>query len=393
MLNQSDQPSVSNAMPPPPETNPLSNPLLRDNLRRWAEVYFGNPPEHREQAIQELLRHLEAETGPNQAGTDTSTTVEESDSGLVRCKVCGHNNARFQRFCGMCGSEALPLDQGTNTQLERVSDETWNLDKTPEDAEQEAGNWRSESDSAAFTQSVPNSNELSLFQDVPRREPDYDDPDFQYESSSSQPFRFFIGLVLAVMLGGLGYMAWRATEASRPHQVSPPPPAIVPEEATAPAEPRQPSPEPAAPPPVKNPAETPTARNSAVAGTSETGAASPKVPVKAATTHRATAHKPARAARAQASSDKGTEELSIAVRYLSGAHGKRRDTAEASKWLWRSVSKHNEQATVLLADLYLRGDGVSKNCDQARMLLDSAARKGSPAAGERLRNLRAFGCR
>jgi TPR repeat protein len=56
------------------------------------------------------------------------------------------------------------------------------------------------------------------------------------------------------------------------------------------------------------------------------------------------------------------------------------------------MATHNGQATLLLADLYLKGDGVSKNCDQARVLLDSAARKGVQGAGDRLRNLRAFGC-
>jgi TPR repeat protein len=89
---------------------------------------------------------------------------------------------------------------------------------------------------------------------------------------------------------------------------------------------------------------------------------------------------------------KGEEELSIAERYLSGANGGRRDTAQASQWLWRSVAKHNDTAALLLAELYLQGDGVSKNCDQARMLLDSAARKGISGAGVRLRNLQAFGC-
>jgi TPR repeat protein len=72
--------------------------------------------------------------------------------------------------------------------------------------------------------------------------------------------------------------------------------------------------------------------------------------------------------------------------------GRRRDGAEAAKWLWKSIAKHNSEATLLLADLYLKGDGVSKNCDQARVLLDSAARKGMAGAGERLRNLQAFGC-
>ncbi|MGE5083028.1 MAG: hypothetical protein ACM3ND_08990, partial [Acidobacteriota bacterium] len=88
----------------------------------------------------------------------------------------------------------------------------------------------------------------------------------------------------------------------------------------------------------------------------------------------------------------GAEELAVAQRYLNGANGQRRDTAEAAKWLWKSIAKHNGQATLLLADLYLKGNGVPKNCDQARILLDSAARKGVSGAGERLRNLPAFGC-
>jgi TPR repeat protein len=82
----------------------------------------------------------------------------------------------------------------------------------------------------------------------------------------------------------------------------------------------------------------------------------------------------------------------MAQRYLTATSGRARDSAEGAKWLWKSIAKHNTEATLLLADLYLKGDGVSKNCDQARVLLDSAARKGSSAAGERLRNLQAFGC-
>jgi len=56
------------------------------------------------------------------------------------------------------------------------------------------------------------------------------------------------------------------------------------------------------------------------------------------------------------------------------------------------VGKGNVAATISLSVLYLRGDGVTKSCDQARLLLDAAARKGGRAAGERLRNLQAFGC-
>jgi TPR repeat protein len=88
----------------------------------------------------------------------------------------------------------------------------------------------------------------------------------------------------------------------------------------------------------------------------------------------------------------GSDELAVAQSYLNGRHGAPRDSTEAVRWLWRSVAKQNATATLLLSDFYLRGDGVSKSCDQARLLLDAAARKGKAAAGERLRNLEAFGC-
>ena len=49
---------------PAPELNPLLNPVLGQNMGRWAEVYFTNPPEKREQAVLELLRELEATEPP-----------------------------------------------------------------------------------------------------------------------------------------------------------------------------------------------------------------------------------------------------------------------------------------------------------------------------------------
>jgi TPR repeat protein len=84
--------------------------------------------------------------------------------------------------------------------------------------------------------------------------------------------------------------------------------------------------------------------------------------------------------------------LATAQRFLHGSPGQAPDTAEAAKWLWKSIAKHNGPAMLELADLYLKGNGVSKNCDQARVLLDSAARQGMAGAGGRLRNLQAFGC-
>ena len=88
----------------------------------------------------------------------------------------------------------------------------------------------------------------------------------------------------------------------------------------------------------------------------------------------------------------GASDLRLARRYLAGATGVR-DSSEAAKLLWKAVSKQNATAAVLLSDLYLRGDGVSRSCDQARLLLAAASRRGAPQAVQHLRNLESQGCR
>jgi TPR repeat protein len=88
----------------------------------------------------------------------------------------------------------------------------------------------------------------------------------------------------------------------------------------------------------------------------------------------------------------GVDEFVTAERYLKGTLGTTPDSRTAAQWFWKAVGDGNLAATMALSDLYLRGDGVSKSCDQARLLLDAAARKGAPAAAERLRHLQAFGC-
>ncbi|MGA7930509.1 MAG: hypothetical protein WCA20_31505 [Candidatus Sulfotelmatobacter sp.] len=100
---------------------------------------------------------------------------------------------------------------------------------------------------------------------------------------------------------------------------------------------------------------------------------------------------PARSS-AVAVDESGAEDLATAETYLNGTRGMPRDSGEAAQRLWKAVGKGNLAATMALSDLYLRGDGVPKSCDQARLLLDAAARKGGRAAADRLRNLQAFGC-
>ena len=84
--------------------------------------------------------------------------------------------------------------------------------------------------------------------------------------------------------------------------------------------------------------------------------------------------------------DTGQTEFQRAQQYLNGT-GVAADPAEAAQWFWRSFEKGNSRAAVPLADLYLKGQGVSRSCLQARILLTVAARKGNADAAERLSQL------
>lgn len=67
------------------------------------------------------------------------------------------------------------------------------------------------------------------------------------------------------------------------------------------------------------------------------------------------------------------------------------DAAAASAWLWKAVAKGNPTAPVRLADMYIKGDGVGKSCEQAVVLLKSAAAKDNAAARSKLGSLYATG--
>lgn len=87
----------------------------------------------------------------------------------------------------------------------------------------------------------------------------------------------------------------------------------------------------------------------------------------------------------------GYEEFDAARAILrSGSRRHNMDTAV--RLLWSGVQKGYAPAEVTLADLYQRGDGVRKNCDQARVLLEAATKKGSPEAKLRLHLLLNQGC-
>jgi hypothetical protein len=67
------------------------------------------------------------------------------------------------------------------------------------------------------------------------------------------------------------------------------------------------------------------------------------------------------------------------------------DPTAAAAWLWKATSRGNPGAPVLLADMYIKGKGVPRSCEQGLVLLRSAAAKENAPARNRLAALYANG--
>lgn len=401
---------------PRPELNPLLNPLLADNMGRWAEVYFTSPPEKREEAVLDLLRELQArdsatsplpemthvppDAGPGLLSPNFRNVATHRPVDLQQCNTCGQFNPPRHQFCGMCGAKlGLPAPEDY-----RAAEEDYrstNL-RNPHPLNRDYAEHHGLNSEPVLEESVVSTEEpardlydLSLFQSLREKE---DSADFGYEQPTSVRYRYYIGLILAVLIAGLGYMAWRGGHPNQDAQSAAPPPAPVATDSTpVPANQKTPSSAPSNSPNNAEPQAAAPEKKTAeptVAKPPQTSERTPTVAAKngtAANQGPSSFPEPADAGK-QDFDTSGADDFAMAQRYLGGSNGRGRDGAEAAKWLWKSMGKHYGPAMVALADLYLKGDGVSKNCDQARVLLDSAALRGVAGAGQRLRNLQAFGC-
>ena len=68
------------------------------------------------------------------------------------------------------------------------------------------------------------------------------------------------------------------------------------------------------------------------------------------------------------------------------------DRSDEATRLWSAVVSGNSSAEVDLARLYLKGDGVPRDCEQAKVLLGAAAKRGNVEARQELKKLRTTGC-
>jgi hypothetical protein len=87
----------------------------------------------------------------------------------------------------------------------------------------------------------------------------------------------------------------------------------------------------------------------------------------------------------------GKSELAAAMAALHGTNGVP-DSSKAARLLWAAVANHNSTAEVVLADLYLRGEGVTKSCQQGQVLLLAASKSGDVQGSEKLAELYRNGC-
>jgi hypothetical protein len=67
------------------------------------------------------------------------------------------------------------------------------------------------------------------------------------------------------------------------------------------------------------------------------------------------------------------------------------DAAATAAWLWKATAKGNPDAPVQLADMYIGGQGVPRSCEQAMVLLKTAAAKENARARNRLASMYATG--
>jgi hypothetical protein len=414
--DRTDNPEAPSTLPRE-ELNPLINPLLAENMGRWASVYYTSPPEKRQEAILELLRELERERGHSEPRTevavDEPTRTHDIDAPPsappqpIHCQQCRHENSADQKFCGMCGVPLLasagtqppalpspafesrvPESQVLESQINESQINRWPLD---------AGdiNWNAQPVPAPVAEAAsepPQQPEAfpqlhSYGQD---RSHEYERPLSFLEPQPEEPrsyYRLYIGAALVIIIVALGYVAWRNTQnSSAIAQLAPQTPPAV--EQPTKSSPTQPAP-PATQPDVNNtapPKEAAEAPKPARAPSRPEPA--PARPNPAALIAK---DQPKKSPPPQASAG-GSQELAVAEGYLNGTNGRQRNSAEAAQWLWKAVEKRNIAATMLLSDLYLKGNGVPKNCDQAHVLLDAAASRGVRDAAERLRNLKAYGC-
>lgn len=343
---------VSGASLPRPELNPLTNPVLGRNLGRWAQVYFTAPPEQREQAVSQLLRELESDPHPVSAGEaatsakeadaspifsalrearDSVTPVVQADS--IECGQCRHVNSADNRFCGFCGGPLNEVSEAENRDTSPLAEPAARIER---DHELE---WLRNKELASF----------------------------QIDQGRGFGWVKYLLAVAAIAIAGLLYFQFR-DRVSSPLQSS----------TTSTPQPAVQTPEPARPEKALPEHKNDKHLIQAASLKNEQARAIPPPAPAAGTSNQPNAS-------ASGASD---PDVRLAQSYLQ-----QRNAPEAARLLWKAVGRNNTEAALTLSQMYARGEGVSRSCDQARILLVAAAKRGSAAAAQQLRQFDSAVCR
>jgi hypothetical protein len=377
-----------------PERSAASNSGI-DRADLWGDNDL--PPEDNELHVLDLLQRLENEGDmgsepvnekPKQQPTKWAQWEPE-----VSCSACAYMNAADQRFCGYCGS---PLPGQDPVPLEKP--------QTPGLGE---GRERPAAEPPGFIFDEKPKREAPIFSQLSPQARQKEESDLEFlryktlgSSEPSGSWKVPVMMVVLVVTGFVGYRMYNGLSIL-PAQLSSSSPRPSPVASTQPtsseaaqaseadgstsARPIQKDPEVQTASPRIS-AAVPKARAPLPVSVEDSGT------VSAATqrSREALTH-PGSTSLGPAEDGPlgGREELAQAERYLSSSS---RDSSEAARWLWKAVGKENPRAVLLLSDLYAKGDGVGKSCDQARLLLMVAAKKGHAEAASRLRGFDSAGC-
>ena len=249
---------------PRPELNPLLNPLLAENMGRWAEVYFTAAPEKREEAVVELLRELEAGgSGAEIAAKSHMRPFEDRDfpapdfsvgdfaredrQSRAHCHACGHDNPATHQFCGMCGEKLSPEDVASQSEDLRYTahaagrgsrsmfGDSFLRNGSDRASGATSGVEREVAPTEPYGQDEA-SDELSRLRKISTgSSSNTSDFDWDLESSPSGQRHLYVAAGLIVVVLALVYLAWHGSRASQNvHQASSTPPVALNEPAPAP---------------------------------------------------------------------------------------------------------------------------------------------------------------
>ncbi|HEX4486358.1 MAG TPA: hypothetical protein VH088_08845 [Terriglobales bacterium] len=426
-----------------PERSASSSGIDRADL--WGET--DAPPEENELRVIDLLKRLESasDTGaaPAVERTKPQPTKWAQWDPEVTCSACQYLNPADQKFCGYCGTSlqtaaaAPAVAKKTNPEGPRVQElreeetrlqsEALRAQQTREQEarEKEARELELQTRELEIQQRIareraersrleaerPEPEPAFIFDEIADEKPqvaqasmfsqfapqinDTDDVELEFLRNKAlgapEPNRSWRIPVAAAVLAMVGFVGYRLYNGL----------GIVPEQLSAalhPAKEAAPQPGPSDQTPVadsdSSASETVQEPSASLPATPKAGAVAkakaPSAPLRGED-HAAVTPATQRSRENAASpvpsptgAIGGREELTQAQHYLAPAT---RNSAEAAKWLWKAVGKENPRAVLLLSDLYVNGDGVAKSCDQARLLLTVAAKKGNSDAGSRLSSL------